>query len=104
MNLTNITVMILKGMLPAKVEWIADATADLIEGIPVILNTKTSLDAPAKEQIAELVADILDEVPEVTQIEAKILGDAVVIIADKIIRAVAKKKIILSRRKRRFNV
>lgn len=104
MNLNALTIMMLKGILPAKVEWIADALADLIEGIPVILATKSSLDAAAKEQIAELVADCLDEVPEVTQIEAKILGDAVVIVADKIIRAVAKKKIILSRRKRRFNV
>lgn len=101
MPLQSLLLLALKGLLPERVSWLSEAIVDLLEGIPDIVGIKGKLDETSKEQIKELVADILEEIPEVNQIEAQQLADAIVVITDKILRAIDKKRMIKSRRKRR---
>lgn len=58
------------------------------------------LDEAGKEQIRNLIADIADDIPEISSAEAGILAEAVVIIVDKIVRAIEKKKLVKGRRRR----
>lgn len=104
MSLHSLLILALKGLLPDKVSWISEVVQDLVEGIPEIVGTKGRLDEAGKEAIRDLIADIADDIPEISSTEAGVLAEAIVIVVDKIYKAIEKKKLIKGRRRRKINV
>lgn len=100
MTLHSLLILALKGLLPDRISWLAEVVLDLLENVPEIIGSKMRLDEAGKEQIRNLIADIADDIPEISSAEAGILAEAVVIIVDKIVRAIEKKKLVKGRRRR----
>ena len=101
MSLHSLLILALKGLLPDKVSWISEVVLELLEEVPQIIGSKLRLDEAGKETIRDLIADIADDIPEISSAEAGILAEAIVIIVDKIYKGLEKKRLVKGRRRRK---
>jgi hypothetical protein len=77
-----ILVTVLRGVLPARLDWIAEALGDLIAHVPTVIEATPGgvWSSDAEAAVIELARDVLDEVPGLSEEDEEYLSVATAIV------------------------
>lgn len=77
-----ILVTVLRGVLPARLDWIAEALGDLIAHVPSVIEATPGgvWCSDAEAAVIELARDVLDEVPGLSEEDEEYLSVATAIV------------------------
>lgn len=75
-------VTVLRGVLPSRLDWIADALGDLAAHIPSVIDATPGgiWSAESESAVIELVRDVLDEIPGLNDEDEEYLSVAAAIV------------------------